>query len=998
MSCLAIDKFLHKHPLASVIQMDCTLIGNQQLVLSWIQQRKVHLVVLEPPCGTASQARAIPLPGVEKPPQPLRSFLQPDGLDGLSELDRLRVGAANVLYAFTAACVETSCMVAILAMVENPANSFFWLRTPWMDMTCHDELFVQDHRACAYGSDRPKLTRLCANFKEVFQCPGDHEHAAWGVQRVGNKRVHATSLEVHYPRGLCDAISTAFLMALQRHNVISMDALTSTALTQAFSGVQPAGNKLPPLVPEFKHKIVVAYDQDQNILWPCIAPSVDNCKLLHTEQLGNKSDSNSDVDTLQLILQVCHSFGADPDFSECRCIDKFSCVKIFGSFWEPEEFIQQVILAGHPFADRHVVPGILIEAMDRHMNSSDLDIARSRLHFVKKWSQRAKELSDEEEKLKAGLDPQVVRVIEKKRILLYKEMLVEAEYPDLNVVNELVEGAELVGPVERTNMMPDKSIPALLSANELGTRAMMVRPGIESTVTSSGDAEIDASVWAQTLEEVNNHWLKGPIATDCVPTDAPIARRFGLKQRRKIRLTDDFTGNGVNQAVETCEAPSLHTIDVAAAMISVWFNKCYATARDPTLQGKTFDLNSAYKQVPLSAAGREQAHICVFDPTDKKPKLLQCQVLPFGGVRSVHGFLRLARGLWWIGVVLGNLLWTSFYDDFILVSSPSLKQTSEATATALFRLAGWLFADEGRKWVEFKDEFSALGVMFRLQQSNNFICEVANTASRVEEIVAEIDKVHAAGKISKHDSARLRGRMVFAEAQLFGRVGRRCVKALADFASGFRSRLNSDDVFFFELFKQVLLQSRPRLVTHTSDDVIFIFTDACYERDAKLWPCGLGGVCIDAAGSRSFFSVEVDEATRTALGELHKKQIIFECETIAALVAMILWTDKVRHRRCILFVDNEGSKYCILKCSSENEIVDALVRFFAEIECDSCVRLWISRVASHSNIADGPSRGVPPPNTSQPYKCDSADARLVLNSLVERLKKWGMDSSSRRPK
>ena len=97
-------------------------------------------------------------------------------------------------------------------------------------------------------------------------------------------------------------------------------------------------------------------------------------------------------------------------------------------------------------------------------------------------------------------------------------------------------------------------------------------------------------------------------------------------------------------------------------------------------------------------------------------------------------------------------------------------------------------------------------------------------------------------------------------------------------------------------------------------------------------------------------------------------------------------------------MDNEGSKYCILKCSSENEIVDALVRFFAEIECDSCVRLWISRVASHSNIADGPSRGVPPPNTSQPYKCDSADARLVLNSLVERLKKWGMDSSSRRPK
>ena len=57
-----------------------------------------------------------------------------------------------------------------------PANSFFWLVTPWVDMDCHDKLYIQDHRVCAYGSDRPKLTRLCANFLEVFtinlQCPG----------------------------------------------------------------------------------------------------------------------------------------------------------------------------------------------------------------------------------------------------------------------------------------------------------------------------------------------------------------------------------------------------------------------------------------------------------------------------------------------------------------------------------------------------------------------------------------------------------------------------------------------------------------------------------------------------------------------------------------------------------------------------------------------------------------------------------------------------------
>lgn len=77
--------------------------------------------------------------------------------------------------------------------------------------------------------------------------------------------------------------------------------------------------------------------------------------------------------------------------------------------------------------------------------------------------------------------------------------------------------------------------------------------------------------------------------------------------------------------------------------------------------------------------------------------------------------------------------------------------------------------------MEFGNEFSALGVLFKLDRSSDYICEVANTAARIEEVTAEIDKVIQEKKITKLQAARLRGRMVFAEAQLFGRVGRRCV-------------------------------------------------------------------------------------------------------------------------------------------------------------------------------------------------------------------------------
>ena len=53
------------------------------------------------PCGTASAARSIEIPG-ENPQKPLRSFDQTDALSSLKGVDLLRVSAANILYAFTA--------------------------------------------------------------------------------------------------------------------------------------------------------------------------------------------------------------------------------------------------------------------------------------------------------------------------------------------------------------------------------------------------------------------------------------------------------------------------------------------------------------------------------------------------------------------------------------------------------------------------------------------------------------------------------------------------------------------------------------------------------------------------------------------------------------------------------------------------------------------------------------------------------------------------------
>lgn len=197
---LAVDKTRPRHPKASIIPLDLTNRHHQELVLSWIAKPEVKGVFLAPPCGTASLARLIPIAGETSLPAPLRTLDMPDGVEGLEGADLLRVCAANILYAFVADLFHFCTSSNKLCMVQNPKNSLFWSVTAWQDLqdSLPNDLYYQDHQACAYGSSRPKWTKLAANFSAVSSidkvCSSDHEHAPWGVIHQGTKRAFATAM------------------------------------------------------------------------------------------------------------------------------------------------------------------------------------------------------------------------------------------------------------------------------------------------------------------------------------------------------------------------------------------------------------------------------------------------------------------------------------------------------------------------------------------------------------------------------------------------------------------------------------------------------------------------------------------------------------------------------------------------------------------------------------------------------------------------------------
>ena len=448
-----------------------------------------------------------------------------------------------------------------------------------------------------------------------------------------------------------------------------------------------------------------------------------------------------------------------------------------------------------------------------------------------------------------------------------------------------------------------------------------------------------------------------------------------------MRLIDDFTDSGINSCVLVSESPLLHTVDVASAMLTLWFKKCSDAGHSPQLATRTFDLKSAYRQLGLSAEGRAQAVLKVFDPTDQRVKLFRANVLPFGAVRSVHSFLRVARAIWWIGVFGASLMWTSFFDDFISFTPPGLQQNTEQTILALFRLVGWVLASDEHKTLPYGDKCDALGVSFDLTLSSTGLASVRNTAGRIEELCSEIDSLLQSGTCTAKLAQRLRGKMQFAESCLFGRAGKRCIATLAEFAEGKRSKLSAKDNFFLNCFKDLLQRGPPRELSALGNEHVLIFTDACFERDSRTWVCGIGGCFIDiSSGCREWFSVELSPDQRRLLGENSKKQIIFEAEAIASLVALMLWLDKLLHKRCTLFVDNEGVKFCLIRGLSDNPAVDFFAEQFAKLESVNHLYLWFSRVASKCNISDEPSRGVEPSNFSGQNK--SHDAERLLREVL----------------
>ena len=158
-----------------------------------------------------------------------------------------------------------------------------------------------------------------------------------------------------------------------------------------------------------------------------------------------------------------------------------------------------------------------------------------------------------------------------------------------------------------------------------------------------------------------------------------------------------------------------------------------------------------------------------------------------------------------------------------------------------------------------------------------------SSEKRARELSSTIQSILDNGSMTVLEAQKLRGRMQFAEGQMFGRLGGLCMRAVTQHAFPFKTKkLESSTISALKRFQIFLEHSKPRVLKLTSDNVWKIFTDACYEPGSAEWICGLGGVLVDPLGHVvEFFSDQLSAEQISMLGASFKKTIIFEAELLA---------------------------------------------------------------------------------------------------------------------
>jgi hypothetical protein len=222
-------------------------------------------------------------------------------------------------------------------------------------------------------------------------------------------------------------------------------------------------------------------------------------------------------------------------------------------------------------------------------------------------------------------------------------------------------------------------------------------------------------------------------------------------------------------------------------------------------------------------------------------------------------------------------------------------------------------------------------------------------------ILEAVEEVLAKGTMNFKDALSIKGKLQFAEGQLFFRVAAPVCRLLSRWASvGAERQLTPEMIVGLRSVKGSLGAAGPRIVEPCSSvPPVLIFTDGACEPEGT----SVGGVLFSPGNRPQVFGARL---TRSAAASLTSKegqtQIIGQAEILPVLIAKTIWSEYIAGKKVIYFIDNDSARGALVKGYSPILASLDLVMQCARGDASARSASWYARVPTKSNIADEPSR------------------------------------------
>ena len=457
---------------------------------------------------------------------PLNSPEPPEGTPDLAPRDADRVAKVNPLYVLTAriwrACQERR----IPVVIENPYCSPFWHVPQMKSLLEQEDAVLVRSDLCMFGGQRPQSIALLSNSPLVqslaAQCDGKHVHPAWS--KVQGDFV--TKHESAYPTLFCKT----FLLALTAR--LKDSGWVDEREVQDLTGPGPAASKVLTTQARTKRAASFRVIPEFRMTVRCSLTEEERSRLVAPGWTPASKFRDLDTGSAEEVKLVPVPGSATDVWVHVP--------------WTPQEFVTQARRAGHP-AHLHLgIPPQMKHAIDKNASMTPLQIMKIRTAQSQRWITRAAELEKAEAAFKQSLPPHIRASLKTKRILLFKEMLEAAHYPDKAVADDMASGFNLVGHLELPAGWAPDFRPASISAADL---AALSRDGNQQIIRDvASSSSFTEELWQKSMEEVTKGWSEGPFSLDELPEGAIISKRFAIQQGKRIRPIDDLSQSFLNEA------------------------------------------------------------------------------------------------------------------------------------------------------------------------------------------------------------------------------------------------------------------------------------------------------------------------------------------------------------------------------------------------------------------------------------------------------------------